>query len=115
MKELSGEWIEVAHRDELPSGSMKRVTLSGRRYLIANANDKIYAVDELCSHEEVSLYLGCIDGETIKCSLHGSRFSLINGEPLDEPATESISTYPIQIRDNIIYLLAKPPHENNFR
>jgi 3-phenylpropionate/trans-cinnamate dioxygenase ferredoxin subunit len=103
------KWLEVAHRDELPPGTMKRVSIAGKRYLIANADDRIYAVDELCSHEEVSLYLGCIEGEAIKCSLHGSRFSLASGEPLDEPATEPLHTYPIQIRDNYIYLLAKSP------
>ncbi|MES9992225.1 MAG: non-heme iron oxygenase ferredoxin subunit [Candidatus Thiodiazotropha sp.] len=109
------EWIEVAQIAELPPGTMKRVDLAGQRYLLVNADDEIYAVDDLCSHEEVSLYLGCIEGDTIKCSLHGSRFSLKNGEPLDEPATEAINTYPIEIKAERIYLLAKSPNQELFR
>ncbi|MBT2971514.1 MAG: non-heme iron oxygenase ferredoxin subunit [gamma proteobacterium symbiont of Ctena orbiculata] len=104
------EWFEVARRGELPPGTMKRVELAGRRYLLANANGRIYAVDDLCSHEEVSLYLGCLEGDTIKCSLHGSRFSLISGEPLDEPATEPINTHPVKVSAERIYLLAKSPN-----
>ncbi|MEW8505164.1 MAG: non-heme iron oxygenase ferredoxin subunit [Candidatus Thiodiazotropha sp.] len=102
-------WIEVAHSTELPPGTMKRIDLAGRRYLLVNAEGEIYAIDDLCSHEEVSLYLGCIEGDAIKCSLHGSRFSLKSGEPLDEPATEPINTYPVEINAERIYMLAETP------
>lgn len=98
------EWIEVATLEELPLGSMKRVEIEGHRYLVANANGSYYAVDELCSHEDVSLYLGCIQGDNIKCSLHGSRFSLKTGQPLEDPATEPLSTYPVKLNGNKILL-----------
>ncbi|MEW8071978.1 MAG: non-heme iron oxygenase ferredoxin subunit [Candidatus Thiodiazotropha sp.] len=101
--------MEVTRCDDLRPGMMKRVDVDGQRYLIVNADDQIYALDDLCSHEEISLYLGCIEGDTIKCSLHGSRFSLKNGEPLDEPATEPIKTYPIKISSDRIYISVKSP------
>ncbi|MBT3047641.1 MAG: non-heme iron oxygenase ferredoxin subunit [gamma proteobacterium symbiont of Ctena orbiculata] len=104
------EWVEVAQLGELPPGTMKRVDLAGRRFLLANADGQLYAVDDLCSHEEVSLYLGCLEGDTVKCSLHGSRFSLKSGLPLDEPATEPINTYPVKVTAERIYLLAKSPN-----
>lgn len=101
---MADKWVEVANSDELQPGAMKRVETAGHRYLIVNANGEFYAIDDLCSHEEVSLYLGCIEDDTIKCSLHGSRFSLKNGEPLDEPATEPIQTYPVKIDAGRIFL-----------
>ncbi|MCU7932633.1 MAG: non-heme iron oxygenase ferredoxin subunit [Candidatus Thiodiazotropha sp. (ex Codakia rugifera)] len=104
---MAEEWVQVANCAELPIGKMKRVDIEGHRYLIANAEGKIYAVDDLCSHEEVSLYLGCIEGEDIKCSLHGSRFSLKNGTALDEPATESIGTYSVKITQDLIFIRPK--------
>ena len=90
---MSERWIEVAQIGELPLGRMKRVEIDGHRYLLANANGRYYAVDDQCSHEDVSLSLGCIQGDNIKCSLHGSRFSLVTGEPMDEPADTPIRTY----------------------
>lgn len=101
---MSRQWIEVATTDELPPGKMKRIEHAGHRYLLANANGRYYAVDELCSHEDVSLYLGCIQGDNIKCSLHGSRFCLQTGEPLEDPATDPIGTYPIKLKGNIILM-----------
>ncbi|MCU7846028.1 MAG: non-heme iron oxygenase ferredoxin subunit [Candidatus Thiodiazotropha sp. (ex Monitilora ramsayi)] len=94
---MTEQWVEVATIDELPIGKMKRVEIEGHRYLIANAEGNIYAVDDQCSHEDISLYLGCIQGENIKCSLHGSRFSLKTGEPLEAPADEPIGTYETRI------------------
>lgn len=93
---MKEEWIDVADAHDLSIGQMTRLDLGDRRILIARSESGIYAVDDLCSHEEVSLYLGCVQGDNIKCSLHGSRFSLITGEPLEEPATEAIRTYPVR-------------------
>ena len=101
---MSAQWIQVATLEELPLGTMKRIEIDGQRYLIANANGSYYAVDELCSHEDVSLYLGCIQGDNIKCSLHGSRFSLKTGQPLEDPATEPLVTYPVKLEGNRILL-----------
>ena len=101
---MQGEWIEVATTDELPPGGLKRVDIDGHRYLLANAAGRIYAVDDQCSHEDVSLYLGCIQGDNIKCSLHGSRFSLKTGEPLEAPATEPIGTYPVEVEQTRVFI-----------
>ncbi len=101
---MNPRWIEVASIDELPLGSMKRIEHAGHRYLLANANGRYYVVDDQCSHEDVSLYLGCIQGDNIKCSLHGSRFSLKTGEPLEDPATDPIGTYAVKLKGNIILM-----------
>ena len=101
---MTVQWIQVASLEELPLGTMKRVEVDGHRYLLANANGSYYAVDELCSHEDVSLYLGCIQGDNIKCSLHGSRFSLKTGQALEDPATEPLNTYPVKLDGNMILL-----------
>ncbi|MCG8125814.1 MAG: Rieske 2Fe-2S domain-containing protein, partial [Candidatus Thiodiazotropha taylori] len=53
------------------------------------------------------LYLGCIEDHNIKCSLHGSRFCLKTGRPLEEPADEPIGTYPVKIDDNQILIQPK--------
>ncbi|MCG7930477.1 MAG: non-heme iron oxygenase ferredoxin subunit [Candidatus Thiodiazotropha weberae] len=104
---MTERWIKVAATAELPPGSMKRVDIEQYRYLIVNVDGKIYAVDDTCSHEEVSLYLGCIENHNIKCSLHGSRFCLKTGRPLEEPADEPIGTYPVKINDNQILIQPK--------
>lgn len=89
--------IAVARTDELKPGEMKRLVINGQRLLLANAEGQYYCVDEMCSHEDFSLYLGCIKDKRIKCSLHGSYFSLETGEALTDPADCPIRTYPVSV------------------
>jgi len=89
----------VADTDKIGPGQMMRVDVGARRLLIANVDGEYFAVDDTCSHEDSSLYLGCLKGHHIKCSLHGSRFDLRTGEPMEEPADEPIGTYPARVRD----------------
>jgi 3-phenylpropionate/trans-cinnamate dioxygenase ferredoxin subunit len=91
---------------ELAPGHMKRVNVAGRALLLVNADGEYYAVDEICSHEDYSLYYGCIRDRTIMCSLHGSCFDLATGRPLDEPATESIGTCAVKVDGNNILVAA---------
>lgn len=98
------DWVPVADVGELASGQMKTFEHGGRRLLLVNAEERLYAVDEMCSHEDYSLALGCIKGQRIKCSLHGSYFDLASGEPLDEPADEPICTYPVKTEDGKVWV-----------
>jgi 3-phenylpropionate/trans-cinnamate dioxygenase ferredoxin subunit len=99
----SSDYVVVARVDEIPPGGMRQVTLDGHGYLIVHADDGVfYAVDELCSHEDFSLSYGCVKDGWIKCSLHGSRFRLATGEPMEEPADTPIGTYPVRIVDGEI-------------
>ena len=93
----SAEFQPVADTDALKPGQMMRIDLAGRRLLLANVDGELFAVDDTCSHEDSSLYLGCLKGHHIKCSLHGSRFDLRTGQPMEEPADEPIATYAIRV------------------
>ena len=96
---MSDQWVAIATENELIPGQMKRVEAGGRRLLLCNADGRLYVVDEMCSHEDYSLFLGCIQNGRIKCSLHGSYFDLETGQPTTEPADAPICTYPVKTVD----------------
>ncbi len=98
--------IAVADEHELLPGQMKKISVGTKQLLLANADGKLHIVDEMCSHEDFSLYLGCIQDGKIKCSLHGSYFDLESGEPCEEPACEAIGTYPVVIREGKVWTQA---------
>jgi 3-phenylpropionate/trans-cinnamate dioxygenase ferredoxin subunit len=98
--------IVIADETELKPGQMKKVEVAGKKLLLANAEGKYYLVDEMCSHEDFSLYLGCIQDKRIKCSLHGSYFNLETGQPEVEPACEPIGTYAVTVKNGKVYYVA---------
>ena len=97
-------WINVAEAEELAPKQMLRVAAGGKRLLLANAEGEYFCVDEMCSHEDYSLWFGCIKGKTIKCSLHGSYFDLASGKPLNEPADCPLRTYPTKVEGGRIWV-----------
>ncbi|MEW5770169.1 MAG: non-heme iron oxygenase ferredoxin subunit [Pseudomonadota bacterium] len=97
-------WVDVAGADELAPNQMKRVEAGGRRLLLVNAESQHYCVDEMCTHEDYSLWFGCIKGRSIKCSLHGSYFDLENGRPLNEPADCALHTYPTKVEAGRVWI-----------
>ena len=92
-------WIDVGSADQLKVGEMKRVRARGRKLLLCRTATGHYCVDEMCSHEDYSLWFGSLKNDSIKCSLHGSYFDLISGRPLNAPADCPLRTYPVEVLD----------------
>ena len=94
--------IALCTKDDCNENNMLEVIHENHSYLFAKVDKEYFAVDNMCSHENSELILGCLNDKTIKCSLHGSYFDLETGKPLNEPADEPIKTYPTVIKDNNI-------------
>ncbi|HEX7590187.1 MAG TPA: non-heme iron oxygenase ferredoxin subunit [Demequinaceae bacterium] len=65
--------------------------------VVRTEDGELFAIDDTCSHAEVSLSEGDVDGCEIECWAHGSRFDLRTGEPDELPAMTPIRTYPVRI------------------
>lgn len=102
----STDWIDVAGVQELAPAEMKRISIAGKAMLLCNADGDFFCVDEMCSHEDYSLYFGCIKGKSIKCSLHGSYFDLASGKPLNEPADCPLKAYAVKVEDGRVWVRA---------
>jgi 3-phenylpropionate/trans-cinnamate dioxygenase ferredoxin component len=72
--------------------------------LVHTDDDEYFAIYDECSHAAVALSEGEVDGCTIECWLHGSRFDLRTGRPTGLPATEPVPVYPVEIRDGDVYI-----------
>ena len=99
-------WFDVAADGELAPGQMKRVAPTGRALLLVNAEGEHFCVDELCSHEDYSLWFGCVKGRSLKCSLHGSYFDLASGAALNEPADCPLKTWPVKVEAGRVWVEA---------
>jgi 3-phenylpropionate/trans-cinnamate dioxygenase ferredoxin component len=84
--------------DEFREGEAIGVTIDDQDVAVARDGDEVFAVENTCSHAYVPLSEGEVEGCTIECWLHGSRFDLRTGKPTGLPATEPVATFPTEVR-----------------
>ena len=82
---------------DLPPGSARKVVVDGHEVALVHTQGTVFAVGDQCSHADVSLSEGEVDGCTLECWLHGSRFDLRTGEPTGLPATVPVPVYPVKV------------------
>ncbi len=100
-------YVRVCRLDELPETGAVLAEIEGRRVSIVRTEDGgVHAVDDTCTHANVSLSEGELDGCTLECWLHGSRFDLVTGDPTGPPATQPIAVHTVKIEgDDVLVAL----------
>jgi len=62
-----------------------------------NLGGRVYATDDICTHEEASLADGYIEGDCIECPLHQARFHIPTGEVRAPPADTNLRVFPVRL------------------
>ncbi len=65
--------------------------------VVRDESGELHAISDVCSHGAVSLADGEVEGCTVECWLHGSRFDLRTGKPLSPPAIRPVPVYPLTV------------------
>ena len=91
------------------------VEVDGTEVAIVRTGDRFYAIADECSHAAVPLSEGDVEGCTLECYLHGSRFDLRTGEPLGLPATEPVPVFRCRVDgdDVLVDLAARPDADDD--
>jgi 3-phenylpropionate/trans-cinnamate dioxygenase ferredoxin component len=103
------DFVRVCRVDELPKVGAAAADVYGQILAIVRTEDgELYAIDDTCSHANVSLSEGELEGRTLECWLHGSRFDITTGEPSGPPATVPINVYPVKVEADEVYVGTTP-------
>ena len=95
-------FVTVAKVDELPPGTKIVVEANGIELVLCNTLDTIFAVENLCSHAHEKLDCGKMRNGWLSCPVHGARFDLETGEPMNPPATMAIRTFAVRVTGDTI-------------
>jgi len=98
-------FVRVCALDDLPKVGAVQADINGK--LVAIVRDSagdVHAIDDTCSHANVSLSEGDVEDTAIECWLHGSRFDLRSGKPIGLPATTPIAVYPVKIDGGDVFV-----------
>ena len=97
--------IRICDVDDIKPGKAIRVKIGETAIAVVKTKaGEIRALDDKCSHGEISLSEGFIDNETIECWAHGAKFSLATGEALTLPAFEPVAVYEVIIDNDEIFI-----------
>ncbi|GAA3583754.1 non-heme iron oxygenase ferredoxin subunit [Klugiella xanthotipulae] len=90
---------------ELPFNQAYRVVLEGVPIaVVKDSAGDVHAIGDTCTHGDISLSEGFVEGNTLECWAHGSAFSLKTGQPQSLPAYEPVPVYEIVITDGNVFI-----------
>lgn len=106
---------QVCTIDEIPVGHVAAAEVDGVTIAIARTGDReVHAVNDTCTHANVSLSEGELSGCTLECWLHGAVFDLRTGTPLTPPATVPVAVYPVKLEgDDVLVDVQAPTTKEN--
>lgn len=83
---------------ELEQDLPMRVDIDGvPMAIVLDSAGEVHAIGDTCTHGEISLSEGFVEGDTLECWAHGSQFSLRTGIPQNLPAYEPVPVYVVTI------------------
>ena len=99
-----GTWMKVADLSECPPGNLLDVEARQESIVLANIDGDLYALKNRCSHQDLPLSDGELDGDRLECLYHGARFDVCTGKAVGLPAIKPVGTYPVELRGQEIYV-----------
>ena len=97
-------WIALARSSEVTEGQAKIFEAADLRIAVCRVEGKVYAVQDLCTHDDGPLGEGCLDGHAIECPRHGARFDVRDGRVLRMPAAFPVRVFPASEKDGRIHV-----------
>jgi 3-phenylpropionate/trans-cinnamate dioxygenase ferredoxin subunit len=91
------DWVDVAEIGELDSGRPLRMDIGGQAVAVFQIAGELFAIADVCSHDDGPLAEGTLDGVAIECPRHGAHFDIATGKALSLPAVVDIPAYPVRV------------------
>ena len=98
------EYVEVALASELLPGGKKLLDIDGRAVALFNVGGKLYAIDDVCTHDGGPLAEGELDGCEIVCPRHGALFDVRTGAALCMPAFEPVMAHAVKVENGVVFV-----------
>ncbi len=102
------DFVAILAESKLAESTPTRASYDGVPILLVRRGQRIFALAETCSHFSGPLSEGKLDGESIVCPYHASRFALDDGRVLDGPAVHPQPCLEVRVRNGQIEVRKLP-------
>ncbi len=103
----TAEYVAIGLAD-LANGERRIVEIDGNAIAVFNIAGTLYAIADVCSHDDGPVAEGDLRDYEIECPRHGAHFDVRTGKVLSFPAIVDIPSYPVKVEDGEI-LVGLPP------
>lgn len=103
----STSWVHVAELKDLARRKRRQVTVAGCPIALFLVDDEVFALDDICIHQERSLSKGTLLGGQVICPGHQWKFDPRTGVPEDQDGCQA--TYAVQVTEEGAILVAPEP------
>ena len=91
------EFISIIPASELGNGERIFVEIDELPIVIFNIGGELFAIGDVCSHDNGPLGEGDIEDNQVICPRHGARFDIRTGKASTLPAVVDIPAYPVRV------------------
>lgn len=100
-------YVAVLDVGEVEENKPAKAFADGVAIVLVKQGDVIHALRDTCTHLGGPLSEGTVEGDSIRCPWHGSRFCLEDGRVLDGPAVFPERPFDVRVRDGRIEVRAR--------
>jgi 3-phenylpropionate/trans-cinnamate dioxygenase ferredoxin subunit len=95
-------FVVAAKLNEVPPGRVKTVEIGDEDVALCNVQGEIFAIANVCTHDDGPLGEGYLLGDEIQCPRHGARFNVRTGEVKVLPAIVPVPTFQVRVDGDTI-------------
>ena len=92
---MTGE--RVCALDDIPEGQVRVVECGGRSLALSNIDGELFAIDNVCTHDDGPLGEGRLQRGRVICPRHGAAFDAKTGKVLTLPAVRDVAAYAVSL------------------
>lgn len=89
--------IRATSRGAVSATEARAFSLAGREIVLCEVDGEIYALDGICTHQDLPLDGGEVEDGVLECPWHGARYDVCTGRVCALPATRPLRTYPVRV------------------
>lgn len=100
--------VKLAELSDIPEGGMILREHGNKHVMLAKVDGKVYAMNDVCTHEEAPLHegeLGQEDAWLLTCPWHNAHFDIRTGKVYqDTPWASDTEVYEVEVRGSEVYV-----------
>jgi len=97
--------VRVCAESDLTANQSVRVLIDESPLLVVRESGGIiHALDGTCTHAEIALSEGFVEGSMVESWAHGARLDLRSGAAMTLPAGERLRVHGVSVQDGIVFL-----------